>query len=324
MSSSVGNAGFYADFGALTELKKSVKSDDPQALRTVARQFESLFTEMMLKSMREAKLGEGLGESEETDFYQDMYDQQLAVQMSQGKGLGLADMLVQQLTRGGTGRASAAAAGAGGIEGAGKQGARGAAGGVSGTTQTGSQQSATPGAARAQRISFVQMLEPYAQSAAAQLGVSADSVIAQAALESDWGQRVPSTGSGRSSNNLFGVKAGASFSGEVASAPTTEYLGGGAVANVQNFRAYGSVQEGVNDYVALMRGHASYQAALGTGANVAAFAGALQRGGYATDPHYAEKLTATAAAVQALRAGAAGAGLKAAAELPTTSGVDSA
>jgi peptidoglycan hydrolase FlgJ len=311
VSSSVGSAGFYADFGALTELKKNVKSDDPQALRTVARQFESLFTEMVLKSMREAKLGQGLGESDETDFYQDMYDQQLAVQMSQGKGLGLADMLVQQLTRGRAngGATGAAAAGAGASATGGSKAVGGAA---------------HAGAARAQRISFVQMLEPYANSAGAQLGVSADSLIAQAALETNWGQRVPSTVNGRSSNNLFGVKAGASFSGEVASAPTTEYVGGSAVAGVQTFRAYGSVQEGVNDYVALMRGHASYQRALGTGTNVAAFAGALQRGGYATDPNYAAKLTATAAAVQSLRASTQGAQLKVAAELPTTSGLDSA
>ena len=69
---------FYADFGGLTALKKDVKANDPQAIREAAQQFESLFTDMMLKSMREAKLGDGLGDSQESDFYQDMYDQQLA------------------------------------------------------------------------------------------------------------------------------------------------------------------------------------------------------------------------------------------------------
>src|SRR5579871_652098 len=96
----VNSASFYADFGALSALKKDVKGgNDPQAIREAARQFESLFTDMMLKAMREAKLGDGLGDSEESNLYQDMYDQQLALQMSQGKGLGLADLLVQQLTR---------------------------------------------------------------------------------------------------------------------------------------------------------------------------------------------------------------------------------
>jgi flagellar protein FlgJ len=100
MSTSSVDPTYYADFGGLESLKKSVKADDTQAIRAAAQQFESLFTNMVLKSMREAKLGEGLGESDGTNLYTDMYDQQLSLQMSQGHGLGLADMLVQQLTRG--------------------------------------------------------------------------------------------------------------------------------------------------------------------------------------------------------------------------------
>ena len=100
MSSSSVNPTYYADFSGLESLKKNVKADDPKAIRAAAQQFESLFTNMVLKSMREAKLGDGLGESDTTNLYTDMFDQQLSLQMSQGKGLGLADMLVQQLTRG--------------------------------------------------------------------------------------------------------------------------------------------------------------------------------------------------------------------------------
>src|SRR5208337_2022144 len=92
-------------------LKSSAAASDPSALREAARQFESMFTAMVLKSMREANLGPGLGDSDATNTYQEMYDQQLAVQMSQGKGLGLADMLVQQLTRSGL-KGTTAAAGA--------------------------------------------------------------------------------------------------------------------------------------------------------------------------------------------------------------------
>lgn len=91
---------YYADFSGLESLKKSAKDQDPKAVRAAAQQFESLFTNMVLKSMRDAKLGQGLGESDTSDFYTGMFDQQLSVQMSQGHGLGLADMLVQQLTRG--------------------------------------------------------------------------------------------------------------------------------------------------------------------------------------------------------------------------------
>src|SRR5690348_7806834 len=148
----VSNAGFYADFGALTALKKDVKASDPQALRAAARQFESLFTDMMLKAMRAAKLSDGLGESQATDFYQDMYDQQLALQMSQGKGLGLADLLVQQLTR------SSAAGAANGAPAPGEANATSATNAPAGAA-------AVPGSAaasHAQKVSFVEMLVPYA------------------------------------------------------------------------------------------------------------------------------------------------------------------
>lgn len=324
MSSDVASAGFYADFGALSALKQDLRSNDPQALRAVARQFESLFTDMMLQSMRAAKLGDGLGESQETDFYQDMYDHQLALQMSQGKGLGLADLLVQQLTRNhAAGSGAAAGAQSGAASASGSAAAAAGAAPIAGTAGTGGNAASGKGSARAQRISFVRMLEPYAQRAAAQLGVSPDSLIAQAALETGWGQQIPASGDGSSSNNLFGVKAGAAYSGGVTAALTSEYRQGSALTTLQNFRAYGSLQQGVDDYVALLRGSGSYQSALGTGSDVAAFASALQRGGYATDPRYAAKITATAAEVQALRAAGAPA-LKTAAELPTTTSASSA
>jgi Rod binding domain-containing protein len=101
---------YYADFNGLEGLKKGAKADDPKAIRAAAQQFESLFTDMMLKSMREAKLGQGLGDTQESDLYQDMYDQQLSLKMAQGKGIGLADMLVQQLTRNSAAKAAAGSA----------------------------------------------------------------------------------------------------------------------------------------------------------------------------------------------------------------------
>ena len=320
MSDAIVSPSFYADFEGLTSLKKDVKANDPQAIREAARQFESLFTDMMLKSMREAKLGQGLGESDSTDFYQDMYDQQLALQISQGKGLGLADMLVQQLTRSGairgaaaaalTGKASTSAAGAG----ASAQSAAGTASVTTGSATAGTagtnvapapgSATSTGGASHHQRISFIQRLLPYAQRAASQLGVSADNLIAQAALETGWGRHLPSA-TGGSSNNLFGVKAGSSWSGASAPSPTTEYSEGQPTRQSQLFRAYGSVQQGVDDYVGLLQRQPGYQGALGTGDNVVAFATALQRGGYATDPDYVQKLVDTAAAVRTLRAASA-------------------
>ena len=319
----VNNASFYADFGALSALKKDIKGgNDPQAIREAARQFESLFTDMMLKAMREAKLGDGLGDSEESKLYQDMYDQQLALQMSQGKGLGLADLLVQQLMRSAATSSASAASPTGAPAGA--SGAPGAANGPAATTGSPTPAPApVSSATHAQKFSFVQMLMPYAQRAGAQLGVAPDSLIAQAALETGWGQHIPS-GSGGSSNNLFGVKAGGGWHGASVASTTLEYEQGAPLSSTQNFRAYSSLQQGMNDYVSLLQGAAALQPALGTGADVTAFASALQRGGYATDPHYAAKLTATAGLVQSLRAHVQAAALKVPVSLPKTSGGESA
>jgi flagellar protein FlgJ len=287
---------YYADFNGLDGLKKGAKTDEPTAIRAAAQQFESLFTHMMLKSMREAKLSQGLGESQESDLYQDMYDQQLSLKMAQGKGIGLADMLVQQLTRNSAAKAAAAANPAP----------------IASSSPVG-------GASSADRVSFVKSIEPYAEQAATQLGVSSNTLIAQAALETGWGQHVPTASNGASSLNLFGLKAGAGWNGSTVNAVTTEYSQGSPSTVTQPFRAYSSVQQGVNDYVTLLQRGSHYSAALGTGDDVSAFAGALARGGYATDPAYAQKLQATAASVKALRSATnAAPPLKILAGLPTT------
>jgi flagellar protein FlgJ len=294
---------YYADFSGLEGLKKNVKADDPQAIRAAAQQFESLFTDMMLKSMREAKLANGLGDSQQSDLYQDMYDQQIALKMSQGKGLGLADMLVQQLTRNRAAKAAVTAPAAG-----------------STLSTVGGATAAPKPVSTSDKISFVKSLEPLAQQAASQLGVSPDNLIAQAALETGWGQHVPTASNGASSFNLFGIKAGGGWSADSVNSLTTEVANGRATTLPQAFRSYDSVQQGVDDYVSLLQRNSRYQQALGTGADVSAFAGGLARGGYATDPNYVQKLEATAAAVKALRATTATEPLKLLAGLPTTSG----
>jgi flagellar protein FlgJ len=295
------NPTYYADFNGLEGLKGGVKADDPKAIRAAAQQFESLFTNMMLKSMREAKLGDGLGDSQESDVYQDMYDQQIALKMSQGKGIGLADMLVQQLTRN---RAAKAAA-------------------TTGAPAESASPAATTSApaSTSDRISFVKSIEPYATAAAGQLGVAPDTLIAQAALETGWGQHVPASGA-TSSSNLFGIKTGGSWQGDSVNSLTSEVVNGQSARLPQSFRSYSSVQQGVNDYVTLLH-NARYSQALGTGADVGAFAQGLVRGGYATDPDYAQKLQATAAAVKTLRGTHASEPLKLLAGVPTTNGGES-
>jgi flagellar protein FlgJ len=284
---------FYADFQGLDRLRASAARQDPQALREAARQFEGLFTAMMLKSMREASLGSGMGDSEETKTYQDMYDQQLALQMAHGKGLGLAEMLMQQLTRANAAHGTAATAATP------ASAAPAAAPPVTGAA-------AADKISSAQQASFVRTLEPLAQSAGQSLGVAPDTLIAQAALETGWGRNMPTDTNGRSSSNLFGVKAGDSWRGAAVQASTTEYDQGTPSTTRAAFRSYGDASQSVGDYVSLLQTSPRYAGALGAGSDVHAFANGLQRGGYATDPDYVNKLVATVATLRQLRA----AGLK--------------
>jgi flagellar protein FlgJ len=144
-----------------------------------------------------------------------------------------------------------------------------------------------------QREKFISELAPHAEAAARELGVDPNNLIAQAALETGWGLSQP----GGDSHNLFGIKAGAGWNGARVQANTEEFVGETASRVDASFRAYGSSRESVEDYVRLIRDNPRYAGAINTGSDVQAFATALQRGGYATDPDYARKLAAVAAEV---------------------------
>jgi flagellar protein FlgJ len=249
------------DFRQFAALRRGAEANDPETLRAAAKQFESLFTKMMLDSMRSASMGDPLFGSDQGDMYQDMADDQLAVQLSQGKGLGLADMLIRQLSNGVSGTAAARPLGS-------------AAGQV-----------ATP----EEREKFISGLLPHAESAARELGVDPQNLIAQAALETGWGRSQPGQ-----SHNLFGIKTGGSWTGASVQANTEEFVGSQSTRVDADFRAYGSQRESVQDYVRLIRDNPRYADALNTGGDIQAFANALQRGGYATDPDYARKLVTVA------------------------------
>ncbi|MGH8294100.1 MAG: flagellar assembly peptidoglycan hydrolase FlgJ [Steroidobacteraceae bacterium] len=323
------DANQLVDGGNLSALKQAAAKDSPQALRAAAKQFESLFVGMVLKSMQQANFKDPLFGSDQGSLYQDMYDDQIAAEISKGKGLGLADMLVQQLRRdqpGGAGLSASSKPASEGAQNAMPGSGKGAAaigGGAKptaiATTPAGTSQTACP--TSAQQASFARALWPDAQQAARRLGVSPVTLLAQAALETDWGRSVPADASGGTSNNLFGIKAGSAWSGPVLESSTQEYSGGLASTVKAQFRSYGSPSECFQDYVALLRGNPRYASALGTGTDVQAFGSALQRGGYATDPAYARKLTAVAGTLARTLAppGASGP-LKFAASLPNTSG----
>ena len=186
------------DFRQFAALRRGADANDPAVLREVARQFESIFTKMMLEGMRSASFGDPMFGSDQSDMYQGMMDDQMAVQLSSGRGIGLADMLFRQLSGGHS------------MSGAGAQSALDAATAAIPKQGAGSNVPEGPAVDDAQRRRFVEQILPHARAAAMQLGVDERSVIAQAALETGWGTSQPADVSG-GSNNYFGIKAGAGW-----------------------------------------------------------------------------------------------------------------
>jgi flagellar protein FlgJ len=313
-------ANFYADFKGLAQLKNAAGQHDPNALREVARQFESIFTQMMLKSMRDASMGESLLDNDQSKFYMEMFDNQLASQLSKGRGLGLADMLVRQLTQ----------ATGGALPGIDK--AQAASMPIV-SPATATPMPLSPGSSTPKSITlapqaiapvapapspkpqasgpkpiapapiamtpdeFVRNMWSHAQAAGQELGVDPKTLIAHAALETGWGKSIPCNPDGTCSYNLFGIKAGGKWQGDSVRVNTLEFESGVAVRKRESFRAYASPADSFRDYAALLKDNPRYERALGVGDDAAKFAAALQQGGYATDPNYAQKLTRTALSV---------------------------
>lgn len=153
----------------------------------------------------------------------------------------------------------------------------------------------------ADQQAFLDSIAPYAQQAAAKLGVAPELVAAHAALESGWGQHPLTRADGGSNHNLFGIKAGKGWQGEVSRALTTEHVDGRDVKRTESFRAYSGLQDAFADYAQLLACNPRYRGALGVGGNAQAFAQGLAQGGYATDPGYADKLQKVAAGILARR-----------------------
>jgi len=281
------------DANALTSLKQQAKRAPAEALSKAAGHFEALFVSMVLKSMRDALPQDGLFASETTKTYTTMFDQQLALKLSE-RGIGLRKALEKQLARSLPGATDA------------EQGAATAATPATAgksdpvvtpkrierpisTAPTRSSETSSP-------LAFIEKLRPHAEAAAKALGVPAQFLLAQAGLETGWGKSQPKTVDGATSHNLFGVKAGRRWSGDVAPAKTTEYVDGRAVPSTERFRAYASYGESFQDFVRLLKG-ARYADARAHGNDATRYAQSLQRAGYATDPAYAAKLTRAIALV---------------------------
>lgn len=300
-----GNQYIYTDISGLQDLKTQARTQKQVAIKEIAKQFESLFMNMMLKSMRDASMGDPIFDSSQSLVYRDMFDRQLALSMSKGQGMGLAEVFSRQLMQQ--------------IPGA-------------GTEQTLTRDNSPDGmpafqaekpfpsnvinlknrhVAKAvqpiieskanQRVSltedinspqekFIRELWPMAEEAAEELDTLPEVLISQAALETGWGKHVSKDVRGNSSFNLFNIKAGADWDGDVIEKTTMEYRDGVPVREVAKFRAYDSYEESFKDYVNFLKSNDRYNNALRDAADPEKFIHGLHRSGYATDPAYADKI----------------------------------
>ena len=370
-------ASFSIDPKEINSLRQSARQNSPEALKAVAQQFEGLFMNMVVKSMRDATPKDGLMDSEQGKMFGSMLDQQLSQNLAK-RGVGLADVLIRQLSNnrgvaspeagtvpGGTGSDAKANGGTAaldallpgrlriggavqvaalqaGIEAgltsgsglntgratgadnllgsnldlslSGKAGATLSA--FESTLQTaldggipGVLRAALGGAKPALRTTDTAQVEPrsrqqpahvrafedklaaHAEDAARSTGIPAKFMLGQAALESGWGKREILAADGSSSHNVFGIKAGAGWKGKVVETATTEYVNGVPERRIERFRAYDSYADAFRDYAKTLMNNPRYQAVLANATDLKGFAQGLQRAGYATDPHYAAKLT---------------------------------
>lgn len=297
----------YNDLNGLESLKKGARDDNPEALKVVAQQFESMFISLIMKSMREATdvFASELESSYQTKFYRDMHDQQLSLSLSQDGGFGLAEVLhdqltgqfsqdptrsleqlrsqpvpSQSLTQFGLDELKTF------LEDSEKE-----------TTQTAEEmapfEASSQGVALKfdSPVSFIKQLLPLAEKVASRIGLDPKIMLAQAALETGWGQKMISRADGETANNFFGIKSDARWDGESAQTLTHEYIDGTAIKIQDRFRAYESAEASFNDYIDFVSGSKRYQAAIDNAHDPAAYLKALQNGGYATDPNYADKIT---------------------------------
>jgi peptidoglycan hydrolase FlgJ len=290
---------FVLDMKSAQDLRSKLKQDPQGGIKEAAKQFEGMFMQMVMKSMRDATPSDGIFNSDATRFYTTVLDQQMAQQMGSSGQLGFARQIEAQLSRmmapsaSGPVPSSAEVAGlrsytrqpvlpSGAV-----QGAERIAGSAAETQQV--LPVATGPVSQGAR-DFVNRVWPNAAEASAATGVPAHFLVAHAALESGWGKSEIRRPDGSTSYNLFGIKAGRSWQGASVEATTTEYVNGVAQQSKEKFRAYGSYAEAFRDYANLLASNPRFSGVLGQ-QDGTAFARSLQQAGYATDPMYADKLS---------------------------------
>lgn len=284
------------DSKGLDELKQSARNNSPDALKAAAKQFEALYMNMMLKSMRQAGGQDGPFDNEQSRMYTSMLDQQLSQTMA-SKGIGLAEVLMRQLSNNAANQ----------ILQAGDDGQRNQSNSQSNSHSNSigidsylahlkSEQKIesvgkSTGSNAPHVQEFQQKLSAHAEQASLETGIPAKFMLGQAALESGWGKHEIKAMDGSVSHNIFGIKANSSWKGKTVDVLTTEYVNGNALRKVEKFKTYDSYGDAFKDYANLLTKNPRYKEVIANAKDASGFAYGLQKAGYATDPQYAEKLS---------------------------------
>ncbi|WP_076410899.1 flagellar assembly peptidoglycan hydrolase FlgJ [Shewanella sp. UCD-KL12] len=308
------NSSHFLDIGGLDSLRSKSQKDSQGALKEVAQQFEGIFVQMLMKSMRDANAvfeSDSPMNSQYTKFYEQMHDQQMSVNLSDKGMLGLADLMVQQLSPG-TSNVTPASV----LRGDSQSSLMSESTKDRVMQRAVTQQDSDNGSLLASekafdniltgkslpseakpsemtfsdRDDFINKLYPHAEKAAKAIGTQPEVLIAQSALETGWGQKMVKNAAGQSGNNLFNIKADQRWQGDKALVSTLEFEQGVAVQQKANFRVYEDIKQSFDDFVSFISEGPRYQEAMKKAANPNEFIKALQDAGYATDPKYADKV----------------------------------
>jgi len=348
------NSQNFLDINGLNSIRQQSKATDKEsknaALDTAAKQFEAIFMQMLMKSMRKAQEvleSDSPFNSESTKFYRDMHDQQMSLELSNNGSLGLSDLIVRQLggdTESFTSQSflrsdTRFSKNNGLLNEEMNKGKSIVQEGILISTEdrqtndsdehsTNNQNALfsmpqrAPSASKTEhpkneKLSvyetlamqepqykvpkdFVTALTEDAKRVEEKLNIPFEVVIAQAALETGWGQKIIKTESGQTSNNLFNIKADKRWDGDKTNKETLEFEQGAMVKKREPFRVYESIGDSVNDYINFLTNSERYKDALDKADDVEHFLHNLQGAGYATDPKYAEKIKGTLKTVTSL------------------------
>jgi len=312
--SSISSPEIYTDLQGLQSLKRAARDDPSAATKEVAQQFEALFVKMMLKSMRDASFGDEIFGSQQMDAYQDMFDNQMAMHLSKGGGIGLSDVIEKQLN--GVNRSPQTQVSENSLAEVNSVAAQSAS-----TTFTSTMSASRSNAIKttvqeyikfnnisAAKISastndkitqedqfsspveFIEKLWPLAKKFSEESGISPQLLLAQTALETGWGKAVSRHTDGKSSFNLFNIKADHRWDGDKVAKTTLEYNEGVTEKQNASFRSYNSYEESFQDFINFISNEPRYQNAMKVVENNADFITELHHSGYATDPLYAQKV----------------------------------